>query len=487
MEEFTLQSFYGGMADSIRERSGFKFEVSKHFDIFSDPKRLIPYKTISANNSGLNVNNQVQNIMIVQNTSTSDAVILGKVSSTNKPKLFMNSGTDAAWEALTTGESANNETHFKMFIKFGGKYYGRGSVGTRIWSYNPSTNTFTEDASGATLLLDNAKDTKCNAIVGKANGFLYFPTGNLLHYFDGSSWGTALITIPSDENIIGLANYGNYLAILTDKSYIYLWDFASTSADEIIELEDGSYSVLGSVGGILVAIGQKVTHAGSEIVASQWAGGTPEVFFRKILSSTVSIVQGIVRQRYGKLFFAVNDTTTGRPYQGIWVVGRRKAGYPLAVTIAFDYLENGGTAANIVNFEVDYAKMYVITDDYLVHKLSASTYATTGPISYLQTTKYTASDEAKPRAVAMNYEPLPADGSIKLYYRKDEETSWTQIFADTTDNSVSHSTDIIEGTTTYPLPDYAEIQFRIESLGGAMPTEFKFKAKENQTIYSVEK
>lgn len=492
MDEYTLNNFYGGMADSIREQSSFKFEVSKHFDIFSDPKRLIPYKTIGANNDGLTAGsegNRATNFITESSQTGSDTMLYGfkaEGGGTNKPKLFLNSGANAVWEALTNAESANNSLDRMIFIKYKGKYYGRSSVGVRFWSYATSTNTYTEDATGATLATPNGT-SYCNAIIGKSNGYLYIPIANVLYYFDGTNWGTALLTIPSDENIIGLANYGSYLAVLTSASYIYIWDFAKALADEIIELEDGSYSVLGSTGGTLVAVGQKVTPSGSEMVVSQYAGGSAEVVFRKILPSTVSLVTGAVRQQFGKVFFAVNDSATGRPYQGIWAVGRRKSGYPLAVTIAFDYLEDGGTASNIVNFDVGYNHAYISTADYKVHKLSLSAYATATPISYMETTKYVAKDEAKPRAVAVSYAYLPTAGSVKLYYKKDAETSWTLIFTDTTDNSVGHSTDTVEGTTTVPLPDYAEIQFRIESLGGAEITGFSFKAKENQTLYSVEK
>ena len=478
MQEYTLNNFWGGMADSIREQSGAKFEVAKHFDIFSDPKRLIPYKTVAANNSGLVTGNQIANF-IVEGTW---AYALGRNSSTDVSKIFANTG--ASWEAMTTAEatSAGQARPTKLFIKYKSVIYGKR--GNFIWSYTLATNTFNES--------ERATDTGSavaytNGIIGKANGYLYIPVNNVLHVFDGSNWSTAPLTIPSDEYIIGLANYGSYLAVLTSKSYIYIWDFVKTLADEIVELEDGSYSVLGSIGGILVAVGQKTTPVGSEMVMSQWAGGTPEVFFRKILPSTVSIVQGVCRQKYGKMFFAVNDITTGRPYQGIWAVGRRKAGYPFAVTIAFDYLENGGTASNISNFDLDTSDIFISTEDYLVHKISGSTYATVNPISYIETTKFIAGQEAKPMVVSMNYAPLPAAGVVKLYYRKDAETSWTLIFTDSTDNSLGHVSDIVEGSTTYPLPDFAEIQFRMESLGGAEITEFKFKAKENRTMYSVEK
>jgi hypothetical protein len=67
---------------------------------------------------------------------------------------------------------------------------------------------------------------------------------------------------------------------------------------------------------------------------------------------------------------------------------------------------------------------------------------------------------------------LPADNSIVLKYRKNEETSWTTILTSDTDNAISKSAINISGAT---LPAFKEIQFRIESLGGAILTGLKFK------------
>lgn len=40
-----INSFYGGISDDIREKTGIKFNIAKHFDIFSNPHRLTPYRS----------------------------------------------------------------------------------------------------------------------------------------------------------------------------------------------------------------------------------------------------------------------------------------------------------------------------------------------------------------------------------------------------------------------------------------------------------
>jgi len=46
--EVTISDFSGGIADDVRKVSASEFVISKHFDIFSNPKRLTPYRSFEA-------------------------------------------------------------------------------------------------------------------------------------------------------------------------------------------------------------------------------------------------------------------------------------------------------------------------------------------------------------------------------------------------------------------------------------------------------
>ena len=73
--------------------------------------------------------------------------------------------------------------------------------------------------------------------------------------------------------------------------------------------------------------------------------------------------------------------------------------------------------------------------------------------------------------------PLPTVGTVILSYRKDEDSGFTEIFTNSTDDSIRHSAITIESSGA-TLPQYKEIQFRIESTGGAEITGFKFRSEE---------
>ena len=46
--EYNLNNFSGGTSDDPREENSTKFQVTKHFDVFSQPNRMIPYRSLEA-------------------------------------------------------------------------------------------------------------------------------------------------------------------------------------------------------------------------------------------------------------------------------------------------------------------------------------------------------------------------------------------------------------------------------------------------------
>ena len=46
--EIKINNFSGGVSDDPRENNASKFQVTKHFDIFSNPTRLTPYRSLEA-------------------------------------------------------------------------------------------------------------------------------------------------------------------------------------------------------------------------------------------------------------------------------------------------------------------------------------------------------------------------------------------------------------------------------------------------------
>ena len=64
---------------------------------------------------------------------------------------------------------------------------------------------------------------------------------------------------------------------------------------------------------------------------------------------------------------------------------------------------------------------------------------------------------------------LPTAGQVVLKYKKDEETSFTTIFTNTTDNSQRRTAINIESSGA-TLPTYRRLRLRVESTGNAVIT-----------------
>lgn len=488
MPEVIINNFSGGIADSSREQTNQKVDFVKHFDIYSDPKRLIPFPTIVANNDGITAATH-QPANFTSNGSLM-YVLARKGSGVNAfIKLFLNSGANSAWVAATNGEASTvlylTGTN-PVLSYYGTKIYGISSLG-RIWAYDTVTETLTENGSYPSYDTSVVSTSLCAGIVGDSLGYLFLPYGNALYQNNGTAWSVANISLPTGTAIYGLSNYNSYLAILTG-NYIYIWDFASISATEIIPLPLGGYTVMGRMENNLVLVGSRTFGNSVEITVLLYGGGTPQILWTKVFPSTVSLLPGIVRNFNNKVYFALNDTGTGRPNQGVWCVGRKKSGSPIAVSLAYDYIENGGTSANIVNFYINNTQsgansplgIYVVTDDFLIHKINGTTLATVNPVSYFETVKYKARSLGQLDAVSCSFAPLPTAGKVTVSYKIDADTSYTDIFTEETNNSLRYDAKKIELTTDgkagarLPL-EFKEIQFKIASLGGAEPTEFKFK------------
>ena len=79
------------------------------------------------------------------------------------------------------------------------------------------------------------------------------------------------------------------------------------------------------------------------------------------------------------------------------------------------------------------------------------------------------------KEVTVACDPLPAAGVVVVYYRTNAQSTYTQLFSFGTDDGISHRTFNVESSGAVLPNHYKEIQFRIESSGGAEITGLSFK------------
>jgi hypothetical protein len=178
----------------------------------------------------------------------------------------------------------------------------------------------------------------------------------------------------------------------------------------------------------------------------------------------------------------------GSVRDGIWSIGRSSATSSLA--LIHERTSNNNTALatgnNITGFFSmgDYLfQSYSISGTYSMTKTDDS--ATAFSHNSVYETKvfnggqhgFDASYYKDLKEITVMTEYMPTAGQITLAYQTNADigtSTWTTIFTNSTDNSISHTAVNIESSGAALPRDYKEIAFRILSTGNAVVTGLRF-------------
>lgn len=503
--EVKINRFDGGITDDPRDTRNVA-QITTNFNALSNPYRLIPYRDSEAVNSG--VGELFQNFCVALRTGTTYSLYaLGVVSDASqvaevKYKNLTTGGStdlsDATWATTSNNASSAGAVNFNLFVyyKKTGKIYG-ARAGQFIWAYT---------ASGGTAWADGEADLTSFAhiaqgIVHSKDDILYVPYDNKIAKNDNGSWTIAALTLPTHYVINSICEFGNYLAIGcahvdgVSNSRVFLWDRDSslTTLSDSIDWGGGALMILEEVDGVLIGISQKGGVASTGLGLNSSASTTDRIIFRRLqVSGAVKfkeIITGVSnstqlpiakRKVDNRLFFMMSTTLYGAVREGVWSVGRTPTGEFTLIHERTPKNDTALTSGALKNF-------YVAGDYVLQAFLNNSTYEVTktnDQSSYTATSIYEtkvlnegdSSLQKKLIGITATFEALPTAGQVVVKYKKDEETSFTTIFTESTDNAISHSAINIESTGVN-LPEYKEITLRVESTGGAVITGLSYKAR----------
>ena len=507
-----IKDFSWGITNEARDADTRYCQMVKNFDIHSFKHKLVPLRSSEVGDSNATAAMRVRNFCIAkQNITTNEYALfgLGKLSATDRVQLFYkhitldssNNLADATWVTVTNqfgGAGTTGEYDLFVWYERTGLIYGSRDA-RYIWSADP-------DDSGA--FVDSALDltaytTIRQGLVHSKDDVLYVPYDNKIAKNNNGSWTAAALTLPENLRINSICEYNNYIAIGCapksgyGKSVVYLWDRDSSLAtlSESIDWGNGELFVLEEIDGILVGV-SNVGKAGvssfntgpnfaQRIVFRYLSGGKAVMFNEFISSASTSYLTTIPKKYkdnnyiYFPLFMTFPDGTN---QQGIWKIGKNRGGN---IAVSLDRTSNNDSAITLTTF-----LGFIIVGDFLFTSTNESGTITvrktieSGDASqYSQTSSYDtvvlndgdSSLKKKLVGVTVFTEPLPTAGQVILKYKIDDETSFTTIFTNTTDNSVHHSAINIE-STGLALPEYKEITFQILSTGGAVITGLKYKS-----------
>lgn len=510
-----IYRFSGGIADDVRtpitamsalgnqsitsDSAGFM----SHFDCFSLPYKLTPYRSTEADTNDGSTATGMKQYDVYKMTLGSNGKLygLGKNGS-GFPKVVSKAAPGSGnWtlEATAEGNAARITGSFIEWQNAWWFFQGTNQIGK--WTIG-STVTNSVSTVGSSIL------TVAQAIVGADNNLYMFYNNKVVRISPGGSVTDDVCSgLPSDMRITSVARYGTYLAIgmafgtsatasPTGRSQVFIWDMVTTTTvSDVIDWGEGALMCLGNVEGGILGVSDKylsstlgLSHG--SMVIRLWSGGVPRVVKEMVSNQSVTLGRFLneVVVKNNKMYwvasvpFGLSTSTESTFHLGIWVYGRKNDQSDF--TLSLDYVEEGIDASNFkINSFGNAGDFWFIN-----HSADGSITKTDDVANYTFTSIYESliidlgdsSLQKKLVGVTVNFPPLPTAGVITLKYRINDETAWTTIFTTGVDSSMAHSAVNIEATGA-TLPTFRELQLRVESTGGACVTGISYACEPVET------
>lgn len=475
----------------------------QHFDIFSDPNRLIPYRSSEAEaNSTSAANLGTFDLRHFTLGKDGKMYALGNNGS-GKPQVFVKADPTTGLWAPDTTAAGTLAIIYGSFIEWGSTpAFWMFSGTTSVSRYVLSTDTFTD-----TVATIGTITTTAQSVVGADDNLYMFYNNKVVRVSrTGTVTDDVLTNLPSDMRITSVARWGTYLAIgmaygtsatsaPSGVSKVFIWDMVtSTTVNDVIDWGEGALMVLGNIEGRLVGVSNKYLETPSgltslslgqgSMVVRLWAGATPQIMKEITGNQSVTLGRFIkdVVVKDNKMYwvasvpFGASTATESTYHLGIWAFGRKDRNADF--TLSLDYVEEAIDTANYkINSFGNAGNYWFINHGAagLVHKTDdAANYTYT---SVYETERFGDGRQTnKLNRVTVMTDFLPAAGQVVLKYKKDEETSFTTIFTHGTDNSMRHTALNIESSGA-TLPTYKRLRLRMESTGGAVPTGLRIEGE----------
>jgi len=490
--EIKINNFSGGKSDDSRENNNTKFQNVKHFDIFSNPTRLTPYRSLEADTETATSTTDLKQYNVLDYVYASGSASLYGLGKTSLglTKIFQKlDATNGIWSLPSTSEG-NAAVKNGCLVEY--KDY--------LWGFQGTTQVFKWGLLSGTPAITNTAGT-VGTITSVAQGIiakddnLYLPYNNkLARVTSGGTVNDAVLTLPTNFKITSICNFGNYLAIgcapistYNGVSKVFLWNLTSTDVQEVIDWGEGELRVLETIEGMIVGITDRylnnATGAGrGSMIIQVYSGGIPqvvkEVFTQALTGKSIPLSKAVKNNR---LFFAckVMTNAAGTEYnEGIWSFGRKNVNFPFSLSL--DIIDENINVNGIQAFGTA-ANYFFIThsNDGSVDKTNdAATYAFT---SVYESQIFNFDEEDKDKtllSLKVMFRKVATGESCTAKYRVNGATSWTTIGTFNTVDAMSKTFLGIEATES-AFASGNEYEFRLEGTGGLEITGLRIRAAIN--------
>lgn len=517
MRTFSFNRFDKGMVSDPRDPSEGACRVCSHFDVFTNPHKLSPYRSVETGDSAGSTNG-------IGNYDYGNNILygLGANGAGGPARIFSRTTfLDATWTAVKIiGGSALVAADYPAFKFYQNKLFGvRGA--RYIWCYDVNSDTVYDGSGGNANEADLGASayTSCAIpLVHPKDDVLYFPYNNKIASKNGTAaWTNAALTLPSSLVITSLAPFGNYLAVACRpttgtnqnslKSVLYLWDRNSSLAtlSETIEWGEGNLMVLDNIDGTLIGVsylGDTGSYSFKDrMIVRRYSGSGGAVKVQELIgfSQAPAIATGVFKYKSNnRIFFPACFPVGSTSYTGIWSIGRSTQTGEFGITLDRQYTLGTFSSTSPIFYGLIYLGDYVFasyldsSSTYFMEKTDdVANYTTTSVLEtvinpmepeHVRGSAGLRSSQKQLKAVAMCFEPLTSGQQVVLKYRVDGG-AWTTIGTFT--NAVTTETVVAERFRDAAATSFTtgrEYEFRFESTGGAEITEFKYQVEVNETI-----
>ena len=490
--ETKINNFSGGISDDIREDNSTKYAITRHFDVFSQPNRMTPYRSLEVDtNDGATATGMKQYFVqdYIYASTSAKLYGLGQTGAGLTKIVQKADATIGNW-SLPASSEGNGAVRNGCLVEY--KDY--------LWGFQGTTQVFRWGLLSGTPAITNSQGTVgtitsvAQGVIAKDDNLYLAYNNKIVRVNPGGTVQDAVLTLPTNFKITSICNYGNYLAIacapistFNGTSRVFLWNLIGADVTEAIDWGEGELRVLESIEGMLIGITDRylnnATGAGrGSMIVQTYSGGVPqvikEVFTQALTGKSMPLSKAVKNNR---LFFAakVMTNSAGTEYrEGIWSFGRKNVMYPFALTL--DIIDenvnvNGiqafGTAANY--FFVTHSGDGSIdkTNDTAVYTFQ-STYES-------QIMNFGDVDADKTLlSICVYFRRLISGESLTVRYRVDGATAWNTIGTFSTVDTLSRTFLNIESTGGQ-FASGKEYEFQLISTGGLEITGYKMKARVN--------
>lgn len=490
--EIKINNFSGGISDSPREDNATKFQVAKHFDVFTDPTRLIPYRSLEADTHDGSTSTGMKQYLVkdyVYASGSAKLYGLGQTGGGLTKIVYKADATTGNW-TLPGSSEGNGAVQNGCLVEY--KDYLFGFQGTnQIFKYGLLSGTPS---------ITNSASTTGVTITSVAQGlvfedYLYLPYNNKIwRATDATTFSDAYLVLPTNFKITSLTPFGKYIAIAVAPvstyngvSKVLLWDGTSTDIQESIDWGEGELRILETIEGYLVGVTDRYLNNASgagkgSMIVQVYQGGAPqvikEVFTKALVGKTIPLNKTVKNNR---VFWAAKIMTNsaGTEYvEGLWSFGRKNVNFPFSLSL--DIIDENIDSDGIQAFG-SAANYFFIThsgDGSIDKTNDASTYAFTS-VYESQVLDFGDADSDKTLlALKVSFRKLASGEVVTAKYRVDGATAWTTIGTASTDDDLSHTFLNIESTGN-AFASGREFEFQITSTGGAEITGIVARARIN--------